>query len=121
MSVAHKVTRNELVEIFSRYGRVLHAVILATSDNASRRRGFIVMSTHGEAHLALNSLSRTEVKWVFSSVTWQRLFTAPFAEVMSLMSLGLWSRGLKVNWLLLIAGWEVLMCKRRRFLGWRRP
>lgn len=50
------------MEIFSRHGRVLHAVILATIDNASRRRGFIVMSTHAEARLALNSLSRTEIK-----------------------------------------------------------
>ena len=50
------------MEIFARYGRVSHAVILATIDNASRRRGFIVMSTHAEARLALNSLSRTEIK-----------------------------------------------------------
>lgn len=98
MSVAHNVTRAELVEIFSRYGRVSHAVILATSDNASRRRGFIVMSTHAEARLALHSLSRTEIKCVLSSVTRRRLFTAPFAEVMLSMSLGLWSRDLKVNW-----------------------
>jgi RNA recognition motif-containing protein len=62
----HEVSRNELAEIFSRYGHVLHAVILATSDNASRRRGFIVMSTHSEARLALGSLSRTEIKWVSS-------------------------------------------------------
>ena len=62
MFVAHDVIRAELVEIFSRYGRVSHAVILATSDNASRRRGFIVMSTHAEARLALHSLSRTEIK-----------------------------------------------------------
>ena len=63
------------MEIFSRYGRVAHAVILATSDNASRRRGFIVMSTHAEARLALNSLSRTEVKWVLSFVDSPRPFT----------------------------------------------
>ena len=62
MPVAHDVTRGEFVEIFSRYGRVAHAVILATIDNASRRRGFIVMSTHAEARSAINSLSRTEIK-----------------------------------------------------------
>jgi len=60
--VAHNVTRSEFAEIFSGYGRVLHAVILATIDNASRRRGFIVMSTHAEARLAISSLSRTEIK-----------------------------------------------------------
>ena len=68
MTGAHDVTRIELVEIFSRYGTVLHAVILATSDNASRRRGFIVMSTHAEARSALHSLSRTEIKWVLPAV-----------------------------------------------------
>ena len=52
------------MEVFSRYGRVAHAVILATIDNASRRRGFIVMSTHAEARSAINSLSRTEIKCV---------------------------------------------------------
>ena len=57
------------MEIFSRYGRVSHAVILATIDNASRRRGFIVMSTHAEARLAIGSLSRTEIRCVFFSVT----------------------------------------------------
>ena len=100
--VAHYITRAELVEIFSRYGRVSHAVILATSDNASRRRGFIVMSTHAEARFALHSLSRTEIKWAFSSVARQRLFTMSFAGAMLLMSLGLWSRGPKVNWPLAI-------------------
>lgn len=59
------------MDIFSRYGRVLHAVILATIDNASRRRGFIVMSTHAEAHLAIDSLSRTEIKWVYLSTAYQ--------------------------------------------------
>lgn len=67
------------MEAFSRCGRVSHAVILATIDNASRRRGFIVMSTHAEARSAINSLSRTEIKWVLS-ITHQRVLTAPFAE-----------------------------------------
>jgi len=69
------------VEIFSRCGRVSHAVILATIDNASRRRGFIVMSTHAEARMAINSLSRTEIRWVFS-VTHQPVLTTPLAEDM---------------------------------------
>lgn len=70
------------MEIFSRCGRVAHAVILATIDNASRRRGFIVMSTHAEARVALSSLSRTEIKCVFSLVAHQPVLTAPFAEAM---------------------------------------
>lgn len=84
------------MEIFSRYGRVAHAVILATSDNASRRRGFIVMSTHAEARLALNSLSRTEVKWALSFVDSPTPVYRPFAEAILLTSPGLWFRGLKV-------------------------
>ena len=54
------------MEIFSRYGTVCHAVILATVDNASRRRGFVVMSSHEQAKCAMNSLSRKEIKSVFS-------------------------------------------------------
>ena len=68
------------MEIFSRFGRVSHAVILATIDNASRRRGFIVMSTHAEARLAIGSLSRTEIKCVLSSVTHQCALITLFAE-----------------------------------------
>jgi hypothetical protein len=37
-------------------------VILATVDNASRRRGFVVMSTHEEAKLAMDGLSGTDIK-----------------------------------------------------------
>lgn len=70
------------MDVFSRYGRVSHAVILATIDNASRRRGFIVMSTHAEARVAISSLSRTEIKCVFSSVRYQRTLIVPFAEDM---------------------------------------
>ena len=54
--------RVEFTEIFSRFGTVFHAVILATVDNASRRRGFIVMSQHHEAKLAMDALNRKEIK-----------------------------------------------------------
>lgn len=50
------------MEIFSRYGAVSHAVILATVDNSSRRRGFIVMGSHQEAKAAMDGLSRREIK-----------------------------------------------------------
>lgn len=59
-------SRNELVSEFSRYGKVAHCVILATVDNASRRRGFVVMSSHEEAKLAMEGLSRTDLKHVHS-------------------------------------------------------
>ena len=64
------------------YGRVSHAVILATIDNASRRRGFIVMSTHAEARAAIGSLSRTEIKCMLFSVTHQCLLIVALAEDM---------------------------------------
>lgn len=56
------LVRPEFVEIFSRFGSVAHAVILATVDNASRRRGFIVMNSHNEARAAMDGLSRKEIK-----------------------------------------------------------
>ncbi|KAI0743190.1 hypothetical protein BC629DRAFT_253028 [Irpex lacteus] len=64
------LTKPEFMEIFSRYGKVSHAVILATVDNASRRRGFVVMSTHSEARLAMNMLSRKEIKGHTIDVSW---------------------------------------------------
>ncbi|KAG1761086.1 hypothetical protein EDD22DRAFT_970762 [Suillus occidentalis] len=46
------------------------AVILATVDNASRRRGFVVMSSHEEAKRAMNALSRTQMKGHTLDVSW---------------------------------------------------
>lgn len=48
--------------MFSRFGEVVHSVILATVDNASRRRGFVVMANHGDAKSAMDNLSRAEIK-----------------------------------------------------------
>ena len=59
-------SRSDFAKIFEPYGTVTHAVILATLDSASRRRGFIVMSTHQEAKLAMDSLSRTQIKFSFN-------------------------------------------------------
>lgn len=56
------VIRNEFAALFSQYGTVSHCVILATVDNSSRRRGFVVMSSHEEAKRAMNALTRTSIK-----------------------------------------------------------
>ncbi|PCH35412.1 RNA-binding domain-containing protein [Wolfiporia cocos MD-104 SS10] len=64
------LTKVEFIEIFARYGTVSHAVILATVDNASRRRGFVVMSTHSEARAAMDALSRKEIKGHIIDVSW---------------------------------------------------
>jgi hypothetical protein len=58
------VFRGEFADAFSRYGVVSHCVILATVDNSSRRRGFVVMSSHEEAKSAMVHLSRTQIKYV---------------------------------------------------------
>lgn len=60
------IFRSEFANVFSRYGSVVHCVILATVDNSSRRRGFVVMSSHEEAKLAITSLTRTQIKYVES-------------------------------------------------------
>ncbi|KAG1753524.1 uncharacterized protein EDB91DRAFT_1043859, partial [Suillus paluster] len=57
------LTKAEFSTLFSRFGTVMHAVILATVDNASRRRGFVVMSSHEEAKRAMNALSRKQMKY----------------------------------------------------------
>ena len=56
--------RTELSSIFSQFGAVTHSVILATVDNASRRRGFVVMSTHTEAKAAMDNISQTNIRCV---------------------------------------------------------
>ena len=58
------VYRAELTSIFSCHGTVNHCVILATVDNASRRRGFVVMSTHAQARAAMDAISRTHIRFV---------------------------------------------------------
>ncbi|KAI0642806.1 hypothetical protein C8Q79DRAFT_984304 [Trametes meyenii] len=64
------LTKAEFAEVFSRFGKVAHAVILATVDNASRRRGFIVMSRHQEAKAAMDGLNRKEIKGHIIDVSW---------------------------------------------------
>ncbi|OSX60828.1 hypothetical protein POSPLADRAFT_1034431 [Postia placenta MAD-698-R-SB12] len=64
------LTKPDFVDIFSRFGTVSHAVILATVDNASRRRGFVVMSSHEEAKAAMDGLSRKEIKGHTIDVSW---------------------------------------------------
>ncbi|KAL0959607.1 hypothetical protein HGRIS_011314 [Hohenbuehelia grisea] len=64
------LTKSEFANIFSDCGTVSHCVILATVDNASRRRGFVVMSTHEEAKLAMSTLSRTQIKGHVLDISW---------------------------------------------------
>lgn len=62
--------RNEFAGLFSQFGTVVHCVILATVDNSSRRRGFVVMSTHEDAKQVMGALTRTQIKWVMGRCLW---------------------------------------------------
>ena len=75
---ANDPVRSEFAEIFSRFGSVSHAVILATVDNASRRRGFIVMSYHHEAKAAMDALNRKEIKQVIRLIHLPSLTVSSF-------------------------------------------
>lgn len=63
-NVSHNLRfyRGEFAAVFARYGKVSHCVILATVDNASRRRGFVVMASHEDAKRAMMALTRTQIK-----------------------------------------------------------
>ncbi|KAF9475131.1 hypothetical protein BDN70DRAFT_841358 [Pholiota conissans] len=64
------LSKNEFAALFTQYGTVSHCVILATVDNSSRRRGFVVMSSHEEAKRAMTALTRTQVKGHAIDVSW---------------------------------------------------
>ncbi|TFY79916.1 hypothetical protein EWM64_g4094 [Hericium alpestre] len=64
------LSKAEFAAIFSRYGTVSHCVILATVDNASRRRGFVVMSSNAEAKVAMDAITRTEIRGSIVDVSW---------------------------------------------------
>ncbi|KAG6334711.1 hypothetical protein ID866_4371 [Astraeus odoratus] len=64
------LTKVEFAQMFAPFGTVTHAVILATVDGASRRRGFVVMSTHEEACAAMKGLSRNQIKGHTLDISW---------------------------------------------------
>ncbi|KAG6812877.1 hypothetical protein H0H92_015805 [Tricholoma furcatifolium] len=70
LGLPFSLTKTEFATLFSQCGTVVHSVILATVDNSSRRRGFIVFSTHEEAKLAMCSLSCTQLKGHCLDISW---------------------------------------------------
>ncbi|KAF8636894.1 hypothetical protein AX17_003146 [Amanita inopinata Kibby_2008] len=70
LGLPFSLTKAELFNIFSCYGIVTHCVILATVDNSSRRRGFVVMSSHEEAKQAMASLTCTQLKGHTLDISW---------------------------------------------------
>jgi len=74
-SILQLLCRTELTTIFSNFGTVTHSVILATVDNASRRRGFVVMSSPTEAKAAMDNLSQTNIRCVIVAARWPTRLT----------------------------------------------
>ncbi|KAJ7100009.1 hypothetical protein B0H15DRAFT_927606 [Mycena belliarum] len=70
LGVPFGMTNQSLATLFAPYGTVSHCVILATLDGASRRRGFVVMSTHEEARAAMTALGRTSKGGGGMDVSW---------------------------------------------------
>ncbi|KAK2461212.1 hypothetical protein APHAL10511_006739 [Amanita phalloides] len=70
LGLPFSLTKAELFSIFACYGTVTHCVILATLDNSSRRRGFVVMSTHEEARQAMATLTCTQLKGHTLDISW---------------------------------------------------
>ncbi|GAW03299.1 pre-mrna splicing factor [Lentinula edodes] len=70
LGIPFDLTKSEFAAIFSRFGKVAHSVILATVDNASRRRGFVVMASHEDAKCAMRGLTHTQIKGHTIDVSW---------------------------------------------------
>lgn len=56
------LSRDDFKALFQPFGIIEHAVILAVLDNFSRRRGFVVFSTHQQARSAMRAIHKTTVK-----------------------------------------------------------
>ncbi|KAJ6582910.1 hypothetical protein DFH09DRAFT_278312 [Mycena vulgaris] len=70
LGVPFGMTNQSLATVFSPHGTVAHCVILATLDGASRRRGFVVMSTHEEARAAMAALGRSSKSGGGMDISW---------------------------------------------------
>lgn len=70
LGLPFSLTKTELSNMFTRYGTVTHCVILATLDNSSRRRGFVVMSCHEEAKHAIAALSCAQLSGHALDISW---------------------------------------------------
>ncbi|KAJ6628018.1 hypothetical protein B0H10DRAFT_321322 [Mycena sp. CBHHK59/15] len=70
LGVPFGITNQSLAALFASHGTVSHCVILATLDGASRRRGFVVMSTHEEARHAMAALGRSGKSGGGMDISW---------------------------------------------------
>ncbi|KAJ6478738.1 hypothetical protein C8R47DRAFT_1074777 [Mycena vitilis] len=70
LGVPFGMTNQSLAALFAPHGTVSHCVILATLDGASRRRGFVVMSTHEEARQVMATLGRSSKSGAGMDISW---------------------------------------------------
>ncbi|PVF93024.1 hypothetical protein CPB86DRAFT_716274 [Serendipita vermifera] len=70
LGLPHDFTLEEFKTLFQPYGSIEHAVILAVLDNFSRRRGFVVFSSHAQARVAMRAIHKTTVKGHQLNVSW---------------------------------------------------
>lgn len=54
--------KEELERVFSKFGKVLHCVVLAMVDAYQRKRGFVDMETHEAAELAIGKSDGMEIR-----------------------------------------------------------
>ena len=64
LGIPQHISLEQFTDLFSDFGVVSHAVILAVLDAFSRRRGFVVMSSNEEASRAMKRMSGAVVQWV---------------------------------------------------------
>jgi RNA recognition motif-containing protein len=64
LGIPQHISLEQFTGLFSSFGVISHAVILAVLDAFSRRRGFIVMSSNEEAALAMKRMSGVVVQLV---------------------------------------------------------
>jgi RNA recognition motif-containing protein len=67
LGIPQHISLEQFTDLFSDFGVVSHAVILAVLDAFSRRRGFVVMSNNEEASLAMKRMSGAVVQSVHDS------------------------------------------------------
>ncbi|KAF9506297.1 hypothetical protein BS47DRAFT_438289 [Hydnum rufescens UP504] len=70
LGIPQHISLEQFTGLFSSFGVISHAVILAVLDAFSRRRGFIVMSSNEEAALAMKRMSGAVVQGYKLHVSW---------------------------------------------------
>ncbi|KAF8583271.1 hypothetical protein K439DRAFT_1634547 [Ramaria rubella] len=73
LNVPHDLSAQAYHDLFTPHGKPTHTVLLKTQDSCSRRRGFVVMSTHDEAQDVINWLDGICISGFQLRVTWANI------------------------------------------------